>query len=55
MHLGLGITIAIAYILFMQISKSFAISGDLSPALAAWIPNLIFSIIGIYLLKKAPK
>ncbi len=55
MHLGIGITIAFSYILFMQISKSFAISGDLSPALAAWIPNLIFSIIGIYLLKKAPK
>ena len=55
MHLGIGITIAFSYILFMQISKSFAISGDLSPALAAWIPNLIFCIIGIYLLKKAPK
>ena len=55
MHLGIGITIAFSYILFMQISKSFAISGDLSPALAAWIPNLIFCALGIYLLKQAPK
>lgn len=55
MHLGIGITIAFSYILFMQISKSFAISGSLSPFVAAWIPNLIFCIIGIYLLKKAPK
>lgn len=55
MHLGIGITIAFAYILFMQISKSFAISGGLSPMLAAWIPNFIFCAIGIYLLKKAPK
>ena len=55
MHLGIGITIAFAYILFMQISKSFAISGSLSPALAAWFPNIIFSVVGVFLLKKAPK
>ena len=55
MHLGIGITIAFAYILFMQVSKSFAISGGLSPMLAAWIPNLIFCVLGIYLLIKAPK
>lgn len=55
MHLGIGIGIAFAYILFLQISKSFAISGGLSPALAAWFPNIIFCILGIYLLIKAPK
>lgn len=55
MHLGIGITIAFAYILFMQVSKSFAISGSLSPMLAAWIPNIIFCVLGLYLLKKAPK
>ena len=55
MHLGIGITIAFAYILFMQVSKSFAISGGLSPFLAAWIPNLIFLAIGMVLLKRAPK
>ena len=55
MHLGIGITIAFSYILFMQVSKSFAISGNLSPFLAAWIPNFIFCLLGIYLLIKAPK
>ena len=55
MHLGIGITIAFSYILFMQISKTFAISGGLSPFIAAWIPNLIFCVLGIYLLIKAPK
>lgn len=55
MHLGIGIGIAFAYILFMQVSKSFAISGSLSPMLAAWIPNLIFATLGVYLLAKAPK
>jgi len=54
-HLGIGITIAFAYILFMQISKSYAISGDLSPFMAVWIPNFIFAALGVYLLAKAPK
>ena len=55
MHLGIGIGIAFAYILFLQVSKTFAISGSLSPALAAWIPNLIFLVLGVILLIKAPK
>lgn len=55
LHLGIGITIAFSYILFMQITKSFAISGGLSPILAVWIPNLIFCVLGLYLLVKAPK
>ena len=55
MHLGIGIATAFAYILFMQVSKTFAISGSLSPALAAWIPNLIFAVVGVFLLKRAPK
>jgi lipopolysaccharide export system permease protein len=54
-HLGIGISIAFTYILFMQISKSYAISGDLSPFMAVWIPNFIFAGLGAYLLAKAPK
>lgn len=38
-HLGAGIAITFSYILFMQVSTVFATYGDLSPFLAAWIPN----------------
>ncbi len=55
MHLGLGLGLAFSFILFMQISTVFATAGNLSPLYAAWIPNLIFSIIGIILIKSAPK
>lgn len=55
MHLGLGIGIAFAYILFMQVSTVFATFGTLPPVLSAWVPNVIFTIMGIYLLKNAPK
>jgi len=55
MHLGLGILITFAFILFMRISTVFALYGNLSPALAAWIPNIIFGLIGIWLLRIVPK
>lgn len=55
MHLGLGIALTFIYILFMQFATVFAVYGGLSPVLAAWIPNIVFSVIAIVLLKNAPK
>ncbi len=55
MHLGLGIAITFSYILFMQFSTVFATYGNLSPVLAAWIPNALYTILGVYLIIKAPK
>lgn len=55
LHIGIGIAIAFSYVLFMEFSRVFALSGILSPMLAAWMPNIIFSIIGVYFLAKAPK
>lgn len=52
-HLGQGIGLSFAFILFMKISQSFASSGGLDPMIAMWIPNIIFSVITIYLLRKA--
>jgi lipopolysaccharide export system permease protein len=55
MHLGLGIAITFAYILFMQISTQYSVYGNLSPLLATWLPNIIFGALGVWLLIKAPK
>lgn len=55
MHLGLGITIAFSYILFAKVAMAFGINGGVSPKVAAWIPNLIFMALTVFLLKKAPK
>lgn len=54
-HIGAGLTLSFAYILFMQFSSQFAISGELSPMLAAWIPNIIFIFVSLYLYWAAPK
>ncbi len=55
MHIGLGIFISFTFIMFMQVSTTFAASGLVSPLLAVWIPNFLFSFLALYLLKKAQK
>jgi lipopolysaccharide export system permease protein len=55
LHLGVGIAISFAYIMFDTVSGSFAEGGDLPPALAVWLPNILFFLVGLYLYKKAPK
>ncbi len=55
LHIGVGIALSFSYILFMTISTTFAINGNMDPLLAVWIPNILFSMIGIFLYYKAPK
>jgi len=55
MQLGIGLLISFSYIVFMQFSSQFAISGDLSPFIAEWIPNVIFAVIAIFMYRLAPK
>ena len=58
---GLGINLAIGLMLgslFVIISKfsvTFAYGQTLSPFMGIWIPNIIFSIVAIFLLLKAQK
>lgn len=55
LHIGLGLLISFSFILFLQISTTFATSGNLSPIVAVWLPNIVYLFLGIYLLKAAPK
>jgi lipopolysaccharide export system permease protein len=52
LHLGSGIALAFLFILIMQISSVFATSGDLTPWLAAWLPNILFGIVAVWLYYK---
>ncbi len=54
-HLVIGLTLSFSFIMFMQITTVFATSGNLPPILAVWIPNLIFGLLSIFLLKYAQK
>ena len=53
--LGMGILLSFTYILFMQVSYTFATNGNLPALLAVWIPNIIYAVFGIFLLQRAPK
>ncbi|HEX8516588.1 MAG TPA: LptF/LptG family permease [Bacteroidia bacterium] len=55
MHIGMGIGISFTFIMFMQVSTTFAAGGLLKPLLAVWIPNIIFGFLAWYLLKIAQK
>ena len=53
--LGTGIALSATYILLQTISATFSINSGLYPMLAAWIPNILFTLIAWYLYKKAPR
>lgn|SRR6185312_852344 len=55
LHLGLGLLIAFSFILFMQVSTTFAEGGIISPAISVWIPNFIYGILAIFMVRIAPK
>lgn len=55
-NLGIGLVLAFAYILFQTVSSSYAVSGEMPVFAAVWLPNLIFTVIAIYLyIYKAPR
>jgi len=55
LHIGIGLLISFSYILFMQISSTFAINSGVPAIVAVWIPNILYSGLAAYLLHKAPK
>lgn len=55
LHLGLGLALSFSYILFMQISTVFAISGSTPPFVAVWIPNIVYSFIALYVYRWASR
>ncbi len=55
LHIGIGVALCFSYILFSKFAEEFAKGGVIPPAIAVWIPNILFSVIAVYLYKKAPK
>jgi lipopolysaccharide export system permease protein len=53
---GIAISLAttILFLTLVQLSRAIGSGGLLPPTLAAWIPNILFGSIGLFLLKRAP-
>ena len=54
-NIGIGIALAFTYILFLKFSQMFVYTDTLPPAVALWLPNIVFALIAGFLYKIAPK
>ena len=54
-NLAFGIGVAMVYVFFDKIFGVLAQQSDLSPILAVWLPNILFGILAIYLVRNAKK
>lgn len=55
LQISLGFILAFVYILLVIMSRSVANAGSLSPLLGAWMPNILFAIVGGILYKTVPR
>jgi lipopolysaccharide export system permease protein len=55
LNLAVGIITAAFFVVMDKFSLTFSTKGDFPPLLAAWTPNIIFSIVAIWLYRIAPK
>lgn len=54
MYLGIGLALSFTYIMLQTVSATFAIQANTPAMLAAWIPNIIFSVIAWFCYRNAP-
>jgi len=54
-QVALGFLLAFVYIVLFLFSRSIASTGNFNALLATWMPNILFSIIGVILYKTVPK
>jgi lipopolysaccharide export system permease protein len=55
LHLAFGLVSACFFVVMSKFSLTFAIKGNFPPALAAWMPNILFSGVTYWLYRIAPK
>ena len=55
LNVGIGLALSFTYILFMKFSQMFVFKGVMEPALAMWMPNLVFAVVAVILYRLAPK
>ena len=55
LQIALGFVLAFVYVIFYITSRTTAQAGSMDPLLACWMPNLVFTGIGIILYKSVPR
>ncbi|MES1222614.1 MAG: LptF/LptG family permease [Bacteroidota bacterium] len=55
LHLAFGIVTAALFVVMDKFAVTFSVKGNMPPILAAWTPNIIFSIVAVWLYIRTPK
>jgi lipopolysaccharide export system permease protein len=55
LHLAVGIIAAALFVVMDKFSITFSTKGSFPPMLAAWTPNILFSIFAVWMYRIAPK
>jgi lipopolysaccharide export system permease protein len=55
LQIAFGFLLAFVYILFFLLSKGVAEAGTINTLFAVWLPNIVFSFIGLLLYKTLPR
>lgn len=55
MNLAIGIGLAFTFIFFDKIFGTLAEKSSISPFIAVWLPNFVFGILAVYLLRNAKR
>ncbi len=51
-QLGIGILLSFTYIMFMQITTTFATNGNVPAIIAVWIPNMVFALVAVFVVRR---
>lgn len=54
-QIALGFVLAFIYIGFVILSRNLALVGGIPPMLSAWVPNMVFTTIGLVLYRFIPR
>lgn len=55
LHIALGVLVGASFIIVSKFAITFATNLDLSPAVAMWLPNVVFGLLAVYLVAKTQK
>jgi lipopolysaccharide export system permease protein len=55
LNLAMGLIIGVSYVLMDKFSTVFATKANFNPLLAAWMPNIVYALLCIYLYRRAQK
>ncbi len=55
LHLAMGVVIGAVYIFLSKVSITFTMNHEIAAGIGVWIPNIIFSLLALYLVKIAQK